>query len=220
MHTTERDGGERAGAMSNDYERLSYRDLAERLSISADAARMKAKRKAKAGLWRIIPGNHPSERVLIELPATDLNGTPERVGGEQAQRVEGERSPRTQGPERGNALAEQLLARLGEAQDRIQHLTDQLVDAKDVLVSAYDKLNSINHDLAAAQVEVLAAKQETLEAKEAHRRDAMELTAAEMRELGTKAELERAVADVQELRQQVSQLVAGQRRSWWKKVFR
>ncbi len=200
--------------MQNDLEQLSYRDLAERLGISPDAARMKAKRKARAGLWRIIPGNHPSERVLIEVPATDLNGTPERVGREQPHRAEGERSPRTPDPERENALAEQLLAGLREAQDRIRHLTDQLVDAKDVLVSAYDKLNSINHDLAAAQVEVLAAKKETLDAKEMHRRDAMELTAAEMREMGTKAELERALADVAVLEGQVTL----SRRPWWRRL--
>ncbi len=204
--------------MQNDLEQLSYRDLAQRLNISPDAARMKAKRKAKAGLWRIIPGNHPSERVLIELPATDLNGTPERVGGEQVQRVGGEHSPRTQDPERGNTLAEQLLANLGEAQDRIRQLTDQLVNAKDVLVSAYDKLNSINYELAGVQVEMLAAKQETLEAKEAHRRDSMELTAAEARELGTKAELERALADVEALKEQLG-LIASQRQPWWRRMF-
>jgi hypothetical protein len=202
--------------MHSDLEQLSYRDLAERLAISPDAARMKAKRKAKAGLWRIVPGNHPSERVLIELPATDLNGTPERVGGEQVQRVEGERSPRTQDPERGNVLAEQLLARLGEAQDRIGQLTDQLVDAKDVLVSAYDKLNSNHRELAEAQVRVLAAKQETLEAQEAHRRDATELAAAEMREMGTKAELERALADLAGLKEQLQLIVTRQRRPWWR----
>lgn len=206
--------------MRDDFEKLSYRDLAERLDISPDAARMKAKRKAKAGLWRIIPGNHPSERVLIELPTSDLNRSPERVGGEQVSRVEGERSPRTLDPERGNTLAEQLLARLGEAQDRILHLTDQLIDAKDVLVSAYDKLNSINHDLAAAQVEVLAAKQETLEAKEAHRRDAMELTAAEVREIGTKAELERAIIDLEALKRNLLMMQHRERRSWWRRVFR
>ncbi len=206
--------------MQNDLEQLSYRDLAARLDISADAARMKAKRKAKAGLWRIIPGNHPSERVLVELPSTDLNGTPERVGREQPHRAEGERSSRTPDPERGNALAEQLLARLGEAQDRIRQLTDQLVDAKDVLVSAYDRLNSNNHDLAAAQVEVLAAKQETLEAKEAHRRDAMELTAAEMREIGTKAELERAIIDLEALKRNLLMMQRREKRSWWRRVFR
>jgi DNA-binding Lrp family transcriptional regulator len=205
--------------MQNDLEQLSYRDLAERLNISPDAARMKAKRKAKAGLWRIIPGNHPSERVMIELPATDLREAPKRVGGEQSRPTEGERLPRTKGSERGNVLAEQLLVNLGEAQARIQQLTDQLVDAKDVLVSAYDKLNSNNRELAAAQVEALTAKQETLEVKEAHRRDAMELTAAEMREMGTKAELERALADVAVLQDQLRSMKPSPQ-PWWKRLFR
>lgn len=47
-------------AMSDDYERLSYRDLAERLGISPDAARMKAKRKAKAGAWKSFLATTPA----------------------------------------------------------------------------------------------------------------------------------------------------------------
>lgn len=172
------------GAMQDNFERLSYRDLADRLGISPDAARMKAKRKVKAGLWRIIPGNHPSERVLIEMPAADLNGSPERVGGEQRQRATGERTPRTVEAEQGNALAEQFLASLTEAQERIRQLTDQL-----------------------------------LAGNEAHRRDAMELAAAEMREIGTKAELERALADVAVLKDQLRLLMERQRKPWWRKIF-
>lgn len=169
-------------AMPDNVEKLAYRELADRLGISPDAARMKAKRKAKAGLWRIIPGNHPSDRVLVELPTSDLNAS-ERDGGEQPQRVKGERYPRTQPPEQVNALAEKFLANLSEAQERIRALTDQLI-----------------------------------EAKEAHRRDAMELAAAEMREMGTKAELERALVDVAVLKEQLRIIMKRQRRSWWRWV--
>lgn len=163
--------------MDGDLAKLSYRDLAERLGISADAARMKAKRKAKAGLWRIIPGNHPSDKVMVELPAADLA---ERVGGERAERVGPERSPRTREPEQSNGIAEHFLTQLAAAQERIQVLTDQLV-----------------------------------EAKEAHRRDAMDLAATEAREMGTKAELERALADLATLERQL----AHHRRPLWRKAF-
>lgn len=168
-----------AGANPDDLEKLTYRALAERLGISPDAARMKAKRKVKAGGWRIIPGNHPSDPVLVEVPLAELNGT-ERVGRERESRSEGERIPRTYEPERANALAEQALASLADAQTRVRELTDQLVEAKD-----------------------------------AHRRDAAELAAAEMRELGTKAELERALADIAELRDQLARA----HRPWWRKVW-
>lgn len=161
--------------MDGDLTKLSYRDLADRLGISADAARMKAKRKAKVGLWRIIPGNHPSDKVMVELPAADLS---ERVGGEHAERVIPERSPRTHSPEQANGLAEHFLAQLAAAQERIEALTDQLV-----------------------------------EAKEAHKRDAMDLAATEAREMGTKAELERALADIADLKQEVTSLT----RPWWRR---
>lgn len=163
----------------DDFEKLTYRGLAERLGVSADAARMKAKRKVKAGAWRIIPGNHPSDPVLVEVPLAELNG-PERDGGGRPERKQGERQPRTPFPEQANASLERALASMADAQTRVRELTDQLIDAKD-----------------------------------AHRRDAAELAAAEMRELGTKAELERALADIAELRDQL----ARSRRSWWRKIW-
>ncbi len=166
-------------AKPEDIEQLTYRGLAERLGISADAARMKAKRKTKAGAWRIIPGNHPSDPVLVAVPAAELNGS-ERAGGEREGRSGGERYPRTSTPEQANALVELALVSLADAQARVRELTDQLVAAKD-----------------------------------AHRHDAAELAAAEMRELGTKAELERALADIAELRDQL----ARSQRPWWRKIW-
>lgn len=163
--------------MSDDLVKLSYRDLADRLGISTDAARMKAKRKAKAGRWCIIPGNHPSDRVLVEIPAADLV---ERVGGEQPERVTPKRSPRTITPEQANAIADRFLTQLAEAQGRIQTLTDQL-----------------------------------LAAQEAHRLDAIDLAATAAREMGTKAELERALADLASL----ERMIAHYRRPLWRKAL-
>lgn len=163
----------------DDFEKLTYRGLAERLGVSVDAARMKAKRKVKAGAWRIIPGNHPSDSVLVEVPLAELNG-PERDGGERPERKQGERQPRTSPPEQVNASLERALASMADAQTRVRELTDQLIEAKD-----------------------------------AHRRDAAELAAAEMRELGTTAELERALADIAELRDQLSR----SQRPWWRKIW-
>jgi flagellar biosynthesis GTPase FlhF len=167
--------------MDSDLEKLSYRDLAERLGISADAARMKAKRKVKAGLWRIIPGNHPSDKVMVELPATDLT---EHVGGERSERVIPEHLPRTHQPERVNTDSDRLL--------------DALSEAVSLLRPAQEQIERLH--------------QEVIEAKDAHRRDAMELTAAEMREMGTKAELERALLDIAALERQIASL----RRPWWR----
>jgi DNA-binding Lrp family transcriptional regulator len=199
---------------SKDTEQYSYRELADRLGISPDAARMKAKRKVKAGLWRIIPGNHPSDRVLVELPANDLGVQLSRGGtvrpAQRAEQIPGHNP---------NSIVERLLDELSEMRARNEDLADRLIEAKDVLGTAYNKLVALNQELVSARIEVIAAKDELIatksevvEAKEAHRRDAVELAAADMREMGTKAELERALFDIAALEHQIASL----RQPWWR----
>lgn len=170
--------------MNGELAKLSYRDLADRLGISADAARMKAKRKAKVGLWRIIPGNHPSDQVLVELPEADLT---KRVGGDHTRVVRPARLPRTESPERANAADDRLL--------------DALSEAVSLLKPAQEQIERLHAEL--------------MKAKEAQRRDAMELVAAEMREMGTKAELEQALADLAVMQRQL----ALSNRPLWRKAL-
>jgi chromosome segregation ATPase len=61
--------------------RLTYRELAERLGIEPDSARIKARRLAKSGRWKLIPGNHPGAASTVEVPAADLvrEGDPGRT---------------------------------------------------------------------------------------------------------------------------------------------
>ena len=174
----------------SDKERLSYRDLAQRLSISPDAARMKAKRKEKAGLWRVIPGNHPSDPVIVELPSSDLGVQPSRRGTVRPEQGTEQR------PEQAPNIADRLLDELTATRARNDDLTDKLIAAKDVLALAYDKLISLNQELVSARIELIGAKDEVISVKEAHQRDERELVAVEMREMGTKAELEQALKDL------------------------
>jgi hypothetical protein len=173
--------------------RLTYRELAEHLGISPDAARMKAKRKTKAGRWAIIPGNHPSDTVRVELPADDLH---ERVGGERKQAVQGERSPRTPDPERVNGNHERLLTAL----EQIMPMTEHLLAA--------------NRE---AQARITDLTDQLLASHKAHAADRAELAAAEMREMGTKAELERAIAHVEALKDKLHAVMPPprQQKAWW-----
>ncbi len=60
----------------SDVTPLTYRELGERLGLSPDSARIKAKRRK----WQTIPGNHPSDPVRVLVPVEFLNGerAPER----------------------------------------------------------------------------------------------------------------------------------------------
>jgi hypothetical protein len=104
---------------------LTYKQLAERMGVSVDAARMKAKREAKKGRWQIIAGNHPSDKVTVIVLDSDLNAKPERVGPYEPER-QGYAKGRTDKPEQ----PEQLFTLYTQAQERIQTLTDQLLEAQ------------------------------------------------------------------------------------------
>lgn len=57
--------------------RLTYRELQRKFGLSSpDAARMRAKREAAKGNWRIIPGNHPQDPVHVEIPIADIPEAP------------------------------------------------------------------------------------------------------------------------------------------------
>ena len=104
---------------------FTYKELAERIGVSVDAARMKAKREAKKGRWQIIPGNHPSDKVTVLIPDSDLNTQGERVGPDAPEHL-GRTKGRTPKPEHD----ETLFTLYTDAQQRIQTLTDQLLEAQ------------------------------------------------------------------------------------------
>ena len=59
--------------MADGFYRLTYRDIADKLGISPDAARMKANRKAKSGHWRLLPDETPGQERLVEIPSAELD---------------------------------------------------------------------------------------------------------------------------------------------------
>lgn len=133
---------------------LTYKELAGRLGISVDAARMKAKREAKKGRWQIIAGNHPSDKVTVIIPDSDLNAKAERVGGyapEQTEFLEAVKG-RTNKPEQN----EKLFALYAEAQQRIQELTDQLLEAQNDRIEL--AASTMREMALAAEIEALQAQ--------------------------------------------------------------
>ena len=116
--------------MSDETVRMLYKEIAEALGISNDAARMKAKRAVKTGRWKIIPGNHPNDPVLVELPPEDL-AKGERKRGERTKPVQGGTPERTSARTNDDGVTAQMVAALTAAQDRVKELTDQLSEEKD-----------------------------------------------------------------------------------------
>lgn len=136
--------------MAEDTIQLTYRELAERLGISPDGARMRAKRAVQAGRWRIIKGNHPSDPVRVEIPAADLQGPKPKANVRGRSYGEG-----TSGEQRGKHLGIALQA----AQERIEALTDQLSAEKD-----QHRATAVDLARAEAKVEAMMIELTRLEA--------------------------------------------------------
>jgi len=179
-----------------DTVRLTYRELAERLGIEPDSARIKAKRHAKSGRWKIIPGNHPGATATVEVPTADL------VRGSAPTRTPSTASGRTEGsaPERPGAEVkalqdhiETLKGLLAAEAERTQAARDEAQEARAEAGHAKSDQVRMAQDVSVMfdELKALADKHATLHADQAR----------------LQAELEQARAEL-----------ARARRPWWRRL--
>jgi hypothetical protein len=111
----------------------TYREIAEHFGIGVEGARLKAKRRAAKGLWRIVPGNHPQDAIRVEVPeaewATPHVGRPTRsnVGRPALDPTLPPTPDPTLPPPHG---PEALVALVSQLHDQVASLTSQLVEAE------------------------------------------------------------------------------------------
>jgi flagellar biosynthesis GTPase FlhF len=110
-----------------------------------------------------------------------------RVGRERLMQSSPEQTSRTIEPAQTNATTDNLLTSLSEAVALLRPAQEQI-----------ERLNA-----------------QLIQSTESHHRDTVELAAAEMREMGTKAELERALADLADLKQWALGQEKREQRAWW-----
>jgi hypothetical protein len=129
--------------------RLTYRELAERLGIEPDSARIKARRLAKSGRWKLIPDNHSGAASTVEVPVADLvsEGAPGRTPPGtpiQTGQIRGER-PRAPGG--GCAGAGRLIRSLTARLEMADRQNDQVrADHAAELEQVRDELDRARQD--------------------------------------------------------------------------
>jgi hypothetical protein len=118
----------------------TYREIAYRFGIGIEGARIKTKRRAAKGLWRIIPGNHPQDIIRVEIPEEEWN-SPQRSLAHTERLIEAEKGRAE--AERDAAIAQAALAnaeaRLTAMQE--QHLAE-LKELRDRMKAEADKAQS------------------------------------------------------------------------------
>jgi hypothetical protein len=172
----------------------TYREIAERFGIGIEGARIKAKRRAAKGIWRVIPGNHPQDIIRVEIPEGEWNN-PQRSPTHNPN--DGAPTPMPpQEVERRDANDIDALVEL------ISQLTAQSATMTDRLVDAEKGRAEAERDAAITKAALVGAEARLAELQEQHL-DALK----DLRE--------RMTGEVHAAR---SELAEWKARPWWKRL--
>ena len=176
---------------------VTYREIAERFGIGIEGARIKAKRRAAKGVWRIIPGNHPQDIVRVEIPKDEFEGAsaPQR-GATHIAPDSPPSAPPQQEPQRREANDLELWVEvIAQLTAQSQAMTDRLIEAERAKAEA-EKETALNR-----------AALENAEAK------IKAMAQGHFTEL--KAIRERLIADSERAKAELAEWKA---RPWWKRL--
>ena len=149
---------------------LTYAELGERLGLSAEAARAKAKREQKAGRWRIVHGN--DGRARVRLPASAIPDRPPDRPPERSAAHTGNDRPDVPPDVRVDAAGlsaevaalRAAVAELGDGRARMERLQIEAVEARMDAVRAIAERDATKA-ATAAEVEARNAVIEELRAE-------------------------------------------------------
>src|SRR4051812_4403378 len=112
---------------------VTYREIAERFGIGVEGARLKAKRRAAKGSWRIVPGNHPQDVVRVEVPEDEwiTPNVPHPTGPhEGTPSVPPTIAPQQESQRKDANDLEALVGVISQLTTQAQAMTDRLIEAE------------------------------------------------------------------------------------------
>lgn len=172
----------------------TYREIADRFGIGIEGARIKTKRRAAKGLWRIIPGNHPQDIIRVEIPEEEWTSPQRGATNTPNDRIPTSPPPQEQ-ERRGTNDIDMLVELIPQLTAQLSTMTDRLVEAEKGRAEA-------ERDVAIAQAALANAETRLTTMQEQH--------LAELKELRDqmKAEADQAQSDLAEWKA----------RPWWRRL--
>lgn len=155
---------EGVGMAGTELIQVTYREIAERFAIGIEGARIKAKRRAAKGEWRIIPGNHPQDIVRVEMPADEFRvGPPNPPRTPPHDRAEGLPTANTQQElqRRDTNDLETLVAVVSQLTQQSQAMVERLIEAE-------RRKSEAERDTAIAHAELKVLEERVLLLQEQH----------------------------------------------------
>ncbi len=140
---------------------VTYREIADRFGIGIEGARIKAKRRAAKGQWRIIPGNHPQDIVRVEVPEDEW-ATPNVPRPTPPNNGVPTSSPQQEPQRRDTNDLEPLVELISQLHAQSAALTNRVVDAERGRAEAEKEAAIIRVSLEAAEARLTALQEQHL----------------------------------------------------------
>jgi hypothetical protein len=172
----------------------TYREIAERFGIGIEGARIKTKRRAAKGLWRIIPGNHPQDIIRVEIPEEEWN-SPQRSPAHTPNDGAPTPLPQQETERKDTNDIEALVELISQLTAQSSAMTERLVDAEKGRAEA-------ERDAAIAQAALASAEARLTTMQEQH--------LSELKEFRDRMEAETNKAQ--------SELAEWKARPWWRRL--
>jgi hypothetical protein len=172
----------------------TYREIAERFGIGVEGARIKAKRRAAKGLWRIIPGNHPQDIIRVEIPEEEWS-SPERRAPYAPNDGTLTHPPQHEEEHRDTNDMEALVELISQLAVQSAAMTDRVIDAEKGRAEA-------ERDAALARAALVGTEARLTAMQEKHLSDLKDLR-------------DRMAAEADKAR---AELAAWKARPWWRRL--
>jgi hypothetical protein len=172
----------------------TYREIAERFDIGIEGARIKTKRRAAKGLWRIIPGNHPQDIIRVELPVEVWN-SPQRSPAYTSNDGTPTTPPQQEPERRDTNDIDALVEIIPQLTAQLSAMTERLIEAEKGRAEAERDAAIAHAALASAEARLTSMQEQNL---------------SELKELRGRMEAETNKAR--------SELAEWKARPWWRRL--
>jgi hypothetical protein len=145
----------------NRFVTATYREIAEQFGIGIEGARIKTKRRAAKGLWRIVPGNHPQDIIRVEIPEEEWN-SPQRSPTYTPNNETLTSLPQQAAERRDTNDINMLVELIPQLTAQLSAMADRLVDAEKGRAEAERDVTIAKAALANAEAQLTAMQEKHL----------------------------------------------------------
>ena len=184
---------------------VTLREIADAAGIGVEGARARAKRRDRAGTWRILPSNHPADPLRIEMPREDLDVGSARVPTDPdvSPLTNDAAEPPREAPH--STALDTLQARVDELREDLARERTERQQERDRANAARERVDGLTDEITKLAAQLAAVASEMKDATTAKVTAEATLT-AERDRLTREADVARA------------ELTEWRARSWWRRL--